>query len=212
MNQPNQRGGGGGFRQAQQASPLAIRTKKTQLTTDTYTKMVMGEVWKKDWVYALIPFALGLVPALFVHSWWWIVLAVVLTILFVLFRSAQVTGITQMEQSKPLFERMAFEMDNKQLLLRVGPEKEGKAMQLTWDMIGRVRRDADAYVLYLKPGTPPADMPPGACGWHVRSMCRCFYTCPSKFLTPITTADCLSLCCAAKACCPPKLARPPSNY
>ena len=158
MNQPNQRGGGGGFRQSQQAPSLAIRTKKTQLTTDTYTKMVMGEVWKKDWVYALIPFALGLLPAIFVHSWWWIVLAVVLTILFVLFRSAQVTGVAQMEQSKPLFERMAFEMDNKQLLLRVGPEKEGKAMQLTWDMIGRVRRDVDAYVLYLKPGTPPAGM------------------------------------------------------
>ena len=157
MNQPNQRGGGGGFRQAQQAPSLAIRTKKSQLTTDAYTRMVMGEVWKKDWVYALIPFALGLVPALFVHSWWWLALSVVLTLLFVLFRSAQVTGVTQMEQSKPLFERMAFEMDNKQILLRVGPEKDGKAMQLTWDMIGRARRDADAYLLYLKPGTPPAD-------------------------------------------------------
>ena len=40
MNQPNQRGGGGGFRQAQQASPLAIRTKKTQFTTDNNTKLV----------------------------------------------------------------------------------------------------------------------------------------------------------------------------
>ncbi len=158
MNQPNQRGGSGGFRQAQQAPSLAIRTKKTQLTTDAYTRMVMGEVWKKDWVYALIPFALGLLPAIFVHSWWWIVLAVVLTILFVLFRSAQVTGVTQLEQSKPLFERMAFEMDNKQILLRVGPEKEGKAMQLTWDLIDRARRDAEAYTLYLKPGTPPAGM------------------------------------------------------
>jgi len=155
MNQPNQRGGGGGFRQAQQAPSLAIRTKKTQLTTDAYTRLVMGEVWKKDWVYALIPFAIGLLPAIFVHSWWWLALSVVLTVLFVLFRSAQVTGVTQMEQSKPLFERMSFEMDNKQLLLRVSPEK---AMQLTWDMIGRARRDGDAYMLYLKPGTPPTGM------------------------------------------------------
>ena len=157
VNQPNQRGGGGGFRQAQQASPLAIRTKKTQFDTNTYTRLAMTEVWKKDWVYALIPFALGLLPAIFLPSWWWLVLAVVLAVLFVLLRSAQVTGVTQMEQSKPLFERMSFEMDQKQLLLRVGPEK---AMQLTWDMIGRVRRDADAYLLYLKPGTPPADTAP----------------------------------------------------
>ena len=160
MNQPNQRGGSGGFRQAQQASPLAIRTKKTQFDTNTYTRLAMAEVWKKDWKYALIPFALGLLPALFVHSWWWLALAVVLTVVFVLFRSAQVTGVTQMEQSKPLFERMSFEMDNKQLLLRVGPEK---AMQLTWDMIGRARRDADAYLLYLKAGTPPE----GLASWRL---------------------------------------------
>ena len=158
MNQPNQRGGGGGFRQAQQMPSLAIRTKKTQLSTDAYTRIVMGEVWKKDWVYALIPFALGLLPALFVHSWWWLVLSVVLTLLFVLFRSAQVTGVTQMEQSKPLFERMAFEMDNKQILLRPASDKEGRAMQITWDLIGRARRDGDAYLLYLKPGSPPEGM------------------------------------------------------
>ena len=158
MNQPNQRGGGGGFRQAQQMPSLAIRTKKTQLSTDAYTRIVMGEVWKKEWVYALIPFALGLLPALFVHSWWWLALSVVLTLLFVLFRSAQVTGVTQMEQSKPLFERMAFEMDNKQILLRPASDKEGRAMQITWDLIGRARRDSDAYLLYLKPGTPPEGM------------------------------------------------------
>ena len=157
MNQPNQRGGGGGFRQAQQPSPLAIRTKKTQFDTNTYTRLAMAEVWKKDWPYALVPFALGLLPAIFIHSWWWIALALLLTVLFVLLRSAQVTGVTQMEQSKPLFERMSFEMDQRHLLMRVSPEK---AMQLPWDMIGRARRDADAYLLYLKPGTPPAGLAP----------------------------------------------------
>jgi hypothetical protein len=156
MNQPPQRGGGG-FRQAQQPSPMAIRTKKTQFDTNTYTRLAMAEVWRKDWVYGLIPFAIGLLPAIIWHSWWWLLLAVVLTVLFGLLRSAQVTGVTQMEQSKPLFERMSFEMDNKQIILR---QSDTRAMGLTWDMIGRARRDADAYLLYLKPGTPPADMAP----------------------------------------------------
>nr|WP_262905894.1 hypothetical protein [Hymenobacter terricola] len=136
---------------------MAIRTKKTQFTTDNYTRLVMVEVWKKDWPYALIPFAIGLLPAVFVHSWWWLALSLVLTLLFVLFRSAQVTGVTQMEQTKPLFERMNFEMDQKQMLLRVGPEK---AMQLTWDAFSRARRDADAYLLYFKPGPAPEGMAP----------------------------------------------------
>ncbi len=160
MNQPNQRGGGGGYRQQQQPSPLAIVTKKTQFDTNTYTRLAMAEVWRKDWVYALVPFAIGLLPALVWHSWWWLALSAVLTLAFVLLRSAQVTGVTQMEQSKPLFERMSFEMDPKQLLLRVSKEK---AMQLTWDMIGKVRRDGDAYLLYLKPGAPPE----GTAGWRL---------------------------------------------
>jgi hypothetical protein len=159
MNQPNQRGGGG-FRQAQQPTPLAIRTKKTQLDTNTYTRLAMAEVWKKDWPYALIPLAIGLLPAVFLPSWWWIALAVVLTLLFVLLRSAQVTGVTQMEQSKPLFERMSYEMDNRMLLLRVSAEK---AMQVGWDNIDRARRTDDGYQLYLKPGIPPA----GLAAWRV---------------------------------------------
>jgi hypothetical protein len=160
MNQPNQRGGGGSYRQAQQPSPLAIRTKKYQLDTNTYTRLAMGQVWRKEWWYATIPFAVGLLPALIWHSWWWIALSVVLTLLFVLLRSAQVTGVTQMEQSKPLFERMNFEMDQKQILLRVGPEK---AMQVAWDLIGRAERDVDAYLLYLKPGAPPE----GLASWRL---------------------------------------------
>ena len=51
-------------------------------------------------------------------------------------------------------------MDQKQLLLRVSKEK---AMQLTWDMIGKVRRDGDAYLLYLKPGAPPE----GTASWRL---------------------------------------------
>ena len=156
MNNPNQRGGS--YRQQQQQpSPLAIRTKKTQLDTNTYTRLAMAEVWRKEWWYALIPFVIGLLPAVFVHSWWWLALAVVLTILYALLRSAQVTGVTQMEQSKPLFERMGFEMDNKQLILR---QSETKAMGIVWDTIGRVRKDPDAYLLYLKPGPAPTGLAP----------------------------------------------------
>jgi len=155
MMQPNQRG----FRQAQGPSPLAIRTKKYQLDTNTYTRMAMAQVWRKEWVYGLIPLAIGLAPALIWHSWWWVLLAVVLVLLFVLLRSAQVTGVTQMEQSKPLFERLSYEIDQRQILMRRN-EREG--MNLTWDMIGRAVREPDAFVLYLKQGEAPADL----AGWR----------------------------------------------
>ena len=92
-------------------------------------------------------------------------------------------------------------MDNKQLLLRVSAEK---AMQLTWDMIGRARRDADGYLLYLKPGTPPADTAAWR-AWLARTFdVPVFLHLPCKFSTPTTTASFLRPCCAAKTCCPPR--------
>ena len=155
MQQPNQRG----FRQAQGPAPLAIRTKKYQLDTNTYTRMAMAQVWKKEWWYALIPLAIGLLPALIWPSWWWVALAVLLTVLFVLLRSAQITSVTQMEQSKPLFERMNYEIDQRQILLRLN-EKQG--MNLSWDMIGRARRDADGFTMWLRSGQTPAELT----GWR----------------------------------------------
>lgn len=153
MQQPNQRGG---YRQQQQGpSPMAIRTKKHQLDTNTYTSIAMGRVWRREWWYALIPFAVGLLPAIIWPSWWWLALSVGLTLLYVLFRSAQVTGVTQVEQSKPLFEKMAYEFDNKQIVLRRN-EKEG--MRLTWDMIGEVKREAAGYLLMLKSPELPAEV------------------------------------------------------
>ena len=153
MQLPNQRGS---YRQQQQGpSPMAIRTKKHQLDTNTYTRIAMGRVWRREWWYALIPFAVGLLPAIIWHSWWWLALSVGLTLLYVLFRSAQVTGVTQVEQSKPLFEKMAYEFDNKQIVLRRN-EKEG--MRLTWDMIGEVKRESAGYLMLLKSPELPAEV------------------------------------------------------
>ena len=156
MNQPNMRGGGGGYRQTQQASPLAIRTKKYQFDPNTYTRIAMAEVWKKEWWRALIPLAVGLLPALIWPSWWWVLAGVLLAAAFVLVRSSLVTGVTQMEQSKPLFERMSYEADQRHLVLR--KNDKDAPMALPWEQIGRVRRDPDAYLLYFKQTEPPAEL------------------------------------------------------
>lgn len=50
---------------AQGSNPLAIRTKKYQLDKNMYTRMALGQVWRKDWWYALIPLVLLLLPAVF---------------------------------------------------------------------------------------------------------------------------------------------------
>ncbi|WP_187262262.1 hypothetical protein [Pontibacter beigongshangensis] len=161
MQQPNQRG----FRAPQGSSPLAIRTKKYQFDKNTYTTMALKQIWRKDWWYALIPLALFLLPTLYSFSWWWVASAIVVTILFVLIRSAQVMGVTQMEQSKVLFEKLYYEIDQRQVLMKRN-DREG--MALTWDMIDRATLKDDAYLLWLK--EPGADqLPKGFRGWLART-------------------------------------------
>lgn len=130
-----------------------------------YTRTALVQVWKRDWWYALIPLVLFLLPAVFSFSWWWVSIAIVVTVLFVLLRSAQVMGITQMEQGNPLFEKMTYEIDNRQILMKRN-EREG--MALNWDMIQKAQVRKGAYLLWLQPAAD-AQLPGGWKGWVARN-------------------------------------------
>lgn len=161
MQRPNQKG----FRSAPGASPHAIRTKKYQLDKNMYTRVALVKVWRKDWWYALIPLVILLAPALFSFSWWWVASAIIVTILFVLLRSAQVMGVTQLEQGNPLFEKLNYEIDNRQILMKRN-EREG--MALNWEMIRKAETKDDAYLLWLQPA-PETQLPGGWKGWVARN-------------------------------------------
>jgi membrane protein insertase Oxa1/YidC/SpoIIIJ len=161
MQQPNQRG----FRAPQGSAPGTIRTKKHQLDKDLFTRLALGQVWRSEWWYALIPLVLFLLPAIFSFSWWWVAIAVIVTILFVALRSAQVVGLTRVEQGNPLFEKMTYEIDQRQILMKRN-EREG--MALTWDMIQKAKREEDAFMLWLQPPTA-SQLPGGWKGWIART-------------------------------------------
>ncbi|RIJ37884.1 hypothetical protein D1627_10715 [Pontibacter oryzae] len=150
---------------AQGANPMAIRTKKYQLDKNVYTRMALVQVWRKDWWYALIPLVLLLLPAAFSFSWWWVAFAIIVTLLFVLLRSAQVLSVTQVEQGSPLFEKLTYEVDQRQLILKRN-EREG--MTLSWDMIQKAQKTEDSYMLWLQPPTD-AQLPGGWKGWLART-------------------------------------------
>jgi hypothetical protein len=109
----------------------------------------------------VIPLVVLLLPAAFSFSWWWVAAAVLVTVLYILLRSAQVTGVTQLEQSKILFERMSYEFEPRHIAMRSNDKDQPRGM--TWDTIERVARDKkDAYVLYLK----QPDVTDHVAGWR----------------------------------------------
>lgn len=132
---------------------------------DLFTRIAVTQVWKSEWWYALIPLAIFLIPAIFSFSWWWVAIAIIVTILFILVRSAQVMGVTRIEQGNVLFEKLNYDIDNRQILMKRN-EREG--MTLTWDMIQKAQRKEDAYLLWLQPPSA-SQMPTGWKGWLART-------------------------------------------
>ena len=135
-------------------NPAAVRTKKYALPTKKYIMLAMRYFLKTQLKWVVIPLALLLINAIVsftgVYPNYWIYITVfVATILYVLFWVIQFVGITQLAQYKPMFERFSYEIDNRQILMKLNM-KEGSVMK--WEQILEAYKDKDAYVLVISKG------------------------------------------------------------
>lgn len=130
---------------------MIIKTKKYALDQKTYINLALRQWFLDNWMWSGVPLALILLNAILsltgvYPNFWLYILIVILTILYVLFWAVQITGIAQMEQSKPLFQKYVYEIDSRQILMRINAKEGGI---LKWDMIREAIKSKDAYVLYL---------------------------------------------------------------
>jgi hypothetical protein len=130
---------------------MIVKTKKYALDQKTYINIALRQWVKDNWKWAFVPLGLIFLNAVlnvtgaYPNIWIYVVI-VVLTILYVLFWAVQITGIAQMEQSKALFQKYIYEIDSRQILMRISVKEGGL---LKWDQISSVVKDKDAYILFL---------------------------------------------------------------
>jgi len=124
---------------------MIIKTKKYKLETGTYIKLGLRNVFKEQWWVILIALAIAS-GYFFIASWWWISMAILAYVLYLLFWVIQFAGVTQMEQNKVMFTKLAYEIDSRQVLMKVNT-KQG--MPINWDMIKKAYVDKDAFVLIM---------------------------------------------------------------
>ncbi|MDF2156234.1 YcxB family protein [Algoriphagus sp. CAU 1675] len=124
---------------------MIVKTKKYQLPTGTYIKMGLVNILKEQWWVILIALAIGC-GYFWIASIWWIIGAVLAYGLYVLFWAIQFTGVTQMEQNKVIFEKMAYEIDSRQILMKINVRQ---GMPVQWNMIKRAEITKEAFVLYM---------------------------------------------------------------
>jgi len=124
---------------------MIIKTKKYQLPKNDYIKMGMLNILKEQWWVFLIYLAI-ISGHFFLPSHWWITGGTIALSLFFLFWLIQFAGVTQMEQGKVLFEKLSYEIDSRQILIKLN-NKQG--MPIKWDMIKSGTKGKDYFLLVM---------------------------------------------------------------
>lgn len=124
---------------------MIVKTKKYKLPTSTYIKLGMMNVLRQQWWVILIAAALCCGYFLAPSAWWFIGTGIAL-VLYILFWVIQFAGVTQLDQTKMLFEKLSYEISSQQILIKLN-ERQG--MPLKWDQIKRARAGKDHYLLVV---------------------------------------------------------------
>jgi len=124
---------------------MIVKTKKYALDKKAYMRAGLRNVLRDQWWVFLIAAAISAMTFAIPSNWWWIGALIALT-LYILFWVIQFAGVTQLEQSKQLFEKLSYEIDSRQILIKIN-SKQG--MPLKWEQVKRAWVDKDQFVLVI---------------------------------------------------------------
>ena len=124
---------------------MIVKTKKYKLETGTYIKLGLQNILKEQWWVLLIYLAVCTMYFV-IPSLWWVIGGTIALVLYILFWVIQFAGIPQLEQNKVLFEKLGYEIDSRQIMVKVS-SKQG--MPITWDMVKRAAIGKNYFVLVV---------------------------------------------------------------
>lgn len=124
---------------------MIVKTKKYKLESGTYIKLALKNVLKQQWWVFLI--ALAICAGYFwIPNVWWIIGAGIALVLYILFWLIQFAGVTQLDQTKMLFEKLAYEINSQQILIKLNARQ---GMPIKWDQIKKAQVGKDHFVLVV---------------------------------------------------------------
>ncbi|MEQ8304374.1 MAG: YcxB family protein [Cyclobacteriaceae bacterium] len=124
---------------------MLVRTKNYRFEKKDYVRLAMGNILKQQWWVSLIVVAICLLY-LWIPSIWWFIGAGISVLLYLLFWWIQFYGVTQLEQGKMLFERLSYEINSQQVVIKLNA-REG--MPMKWDQIKRAKVGKDYFLLMV---------------------------------------------------------------
>ena len=124
---------------------MIIRTKKFQMNKSQYIKKGFFNLLIEQWWVLII--YLGVCGMYyFIPSLWWIIGGSIALFLYLIFWLIQFFGVTQVEQSSYMFERLSYEISSNQLMMKIN-NKQG--MPIKWESIKKVKIQSDGFLFKL---------------------------------------------------------------
>ncbi|HCR53008.1 MAG TPA: hypothetical protein DIW27_01235, partial [Cytophagales bacterium] len=124
---------------------MIVKTKNYRLEKKDYIRLAMRNILKQQWWVGLIVIAICM-GYIWIPSFWWFIGAFIGSALYLLFWWIQFYGVTQLEQGKMLFERLSYEINSQQILIKLSA-REG--MPMKWDQIKKAQVGKDHFLLMV---------------------------------------------------------------
>lgn len=124
---------------------MIVKTKNYRLEKKDYIRLAMRNILRQQWWVGLIVVAICL-GYVWIPNVWWFIGALIGTALYLLFWWIQFYGVTQLDQGKMLFERLSYEINSQQVLIKLSA-REG--MPMKWDQIKRASIGKDHFLLMV---------------------------------------------------------------
>lgn len=125
---------------------MTIKTKKYQLATNTFVRLALGNVLSQQWWVFLIVAGIAGLTAFYPDTIWFYIIAGTGLVLYMLFWIIQFYGLTQLDQAKFIFEKLSYEIDPRQIVMKLNT-KQG--MPIKWEQVKKAKAGKDYYLLVM---------------------------------------------------------------
>lgn len=113
---------------------MIIKTKKYILPKSQYIKIALKITFLEQWWVFLIALLIS-TSYIYFQSVWLLIIPIIGIVIYICFWLIQFYGVTIMEQTKLLFEKVSYEINPKQIIIQIST-KQG--MPLEWSQIKKV--------------------------------------------------------------------------
>ncbi|MHA7877366.1 MAG: YcxB family protein [Bacteroidota bacterium] len=124
---------------------MIVKTKKYQLTTNTYIQLGLKNIIREQWWVFIIASAI-VSGTFFVKTIWFVLGASIGLLLYFLFWLIQFYGVTYVKQNRPLFERVRYEISSQQIIMQL-TSKHG--MPIVWEQVKKAIHGKDYFLLIV---------------------------------------------------------------